>query len=669
MSQQEDDLRALAKIMDFLRAVSIILVVMHIYWYCYEAIQLWGINIGVVDRMLMNFQRTAGLFGSIIYTKIFALILLALSCLGTTGVKEEKITWKKIWTVLSVGLILFFLNWWILALPLPIEANTALYITTMAAGYICLLMGGLWMSRLLKYNLMEDVFNNENESFMQETRLLTNDYSVNLPTRFYYKKKWNKGWVNVVNPFRATIVLGTPGSGKSYAVVNNYIKQQIEKGYSMYVYDFKFPDLSMIAYNHLMNNLDGYKVKPKFYVINFDDPRRSHRCNPIHPDFMTDISDAYESAYTIMLNLNKTWVQKQGDFFVESPIVLFAAIIWYLRIYQNGKYCTFPHAIELLNRKYEDVFPILTSYPELENYLSPFMDAWQGGAMEQLAGQIASAKIPLSRMISPQLYWVMSDSEFTLDINNPEEPKILCVGNNPDRQNIYGAALGLYNSRIVKLINKKGMLKSSVIIDELPTIYFKGLDNLIATARSNKVAVCIGFQDFSQLKRDYGDKEAAVVMNTVGNIFSGQVVGETAKTLSERFGKVLQKRQSITINRQDKSTSINTQMDSLIPPSKISGLTQGMFVGSVSDNFDERIEQKIFHAEIVVDNEKVAAETKAYKPIPVITDFMDENGKDCMREMIHENYNRIKEEVKQIVKDELARIANDEKLSHLLQKK
>ena len=669
MSQQEDDLRALAKIMDFLRAVSIILVVMHIYWYCYEAIQLWGINIGVVDRMLMNFQRTAGLFGSIIYTKIFALILLALSCLGTTGVKEEKITWRKIWTVLSVGFVLFFLNWWILALPLPFEANTALYIATMAAGYICLLMGGLWMSRLLKYNLMEDVFNNENESFMQETRLLTNDYSVNLPTRFYYKKKWNKGWVNVVNPFRATIVLGTPGSGKSYAVVNNFIKQQIEKGYSMYVYDFKFPDLSMIAYNHLMNNLDGYKVKPKFYVINFDDPRRSHRCNPIHPDFMTDISDAYESAYTIMLNLNKTWVQKQGDFFVESPIVLFAAIIWYLRIYQNGKYCTFPHAIELLNRKYEDVFPILTSYPELENYLSPFMDAWQGGAMEQLAGQIASAKIPLSRMISPQLYWVMSDSEFTLDINNPEEPKILCVGNNPDRQNIYGAALGLYNSRIVKLINKKGMLKSSVIIDELPTIYFKGLDNLIATARSNKVAVCIGFQDFSQLKRDYGDKEAAVVINTVGNIFSGQVVGETAKTLSERFGKVLQKRQSITINRQDKSTSINTQMDSLIPPSKISGLTQGMFVGSVSDNFNERIEQKIFHAEIVVDNEKVAAETKAYKPIPVITNFTDENGKDCMRDMIHENYNRIKEEVKQIVKDELARIANDEKLSHLLQKK
>ena len=665
---QEDDLRALGKIMDFLRAVSIILAIMNVYWYCYEAMRMWGVTIGVVDRILINFNRTGGLFHSILYTKLFSLLLLALSCLGTKGVKAEKMSWNRIWTVLAVGSCLFFLNWWILLLPISYLGNATLYIFTMTAGYICLLMGGLWMSRLLKHNLMEDVFNNENESFMQETKLMENEYSVNLPTRFYYKKKWQRGWINVVNPFRATIVLGTPGSGKSFAVVNNYIKQQIEKGYSMYIYDFKFPDLSTIAYNHMMNHQNGYKVKPQFYVINFDDPRRSHRCNPIHPDFMSDISDAYESAYTIMLNLNKTWVQKQGDFFVESPIILFAAIIWYLRIYKNGKYCTFPHAIELLNRRYEDVFPILTSYPELENYLSPFMDAWQGGAMEQLAGQIASAKIPLSRMISPQLYWVMSASEFTLDINNPEEPKILCVGNNPDRQNIYGAALGLYNSRIVKLINKKGQLKSSVIIDELPTIYFKGLDNLIATARSNKVAVCLGFQDFSQLVRDYGDKEAKVVINTVGNIFSGQVVGETAKTLSERFGKVLQKRQSISINRQDVSTSINTQMDSLIPPSKISGLTQGMFVGSVSDNFTERIEQKIFHAEIVVDTDKVKREESHYQPIPIINDFKDADGNDCMKQAILDNYNQIKEDVKQIVKDELERIAGDESLKHLIQK-
>ena len=664
--QNEDDLRGLAKVMDFMRAISILFVVINIYWFCYQLFREWGINIGVVDKILLNFQRTAGLFSNILYTKLFSVVFLALSCLGTKGVKEEKITWNKIYVFLTIGFILFFLNWWLLVLPLPLAANTALYIFTMTAGYLSLLAAGVWISRLLKNNLMDDVFNTENESFAQETRLIENEYSINLPTRFYYKKRWNDGWINVVNPFRASMVLGTPGSGKSYAIVNNYIKQQIEKGFAVYIYDYKFPDLSEIAYNHLISHLDGYKVKPKFYMINFDDPRKSHRCNPINPAFMTDISDAYEASYTIMLNLNRSWITKQGDFFVESPIILLASIIWFLKIYQGGKYCTFPHAIEFLNKKYADTFTILPSYPELENYLSPFMDAWESNAQDQLQGQLASAKIPLSRMISPALYWVMTGDDFSLDINNPEEPKILVVGNNPDRQNIYSCALGLYNSRIVKLINKKHQLKSSVIIDELPTIYFRGLDNLIATARSNKVAVCLGFQDFSQLRRDYGDKESKVIENTVGNIFSGQVVSETAKTLSDRFGKVLQKRQSMTINRNDKSTSISTQMDSLIPPSKISNLTQGMFVGAVSDNFDERIEQKIFHAEIVVDNEQVKRETANYKKLPQIIDFRDEDGNDRMQEEIQANYNRVKQEVQQIVEDEITRIKNDPELRYLI---
>ena len=661
MSQQEDDLRALAKIMDLLRAFSIILVVANIYWFCQQMVSGWQFHTETM-KILRNLDDAGKLFHNPWISKWWTLLFLGLSCVGTKGVKNEKVQWIHIWIFLSAGAALFFLNWW-----MPSIGWVFPYILTTVIGYVLMLVGGVYMSRLLKNNMMDDRFNDENESFMQETKLMNNDYSVNLPTKFYYKKRCHSGWINVVNPFRATIVLGTPGSGKSYAIVNNFIKQQIEKGFGLYIYDYKQPDLTLIAYNHMLNNQKGYgKKPPSFYVINFDDPEHSHRCNPIHPAFMTDIADAYESAYTIMMNLNRTWIQKQGDFFVESPIVLFAAIIWYLKIYENGRYCTFPHAIEFLCCPYEKIFPILTSYPELENYLSPFIDAWQGGAAEQLAGQIASAKIPLSRMISPQLYWIMTGDDFTLDINNPDEPKILCVGNNPDRQNIYGAALGLYNSRIVKLINKKGMLKSGVIIDELPTIYFKGLDNLIATARSNKVAVCLGFQDFSQLKRDYGDKEAAVVMNTVGNIFSGQVVGETAKTLSERFGKVLQQRQSMSINRNDVSHSINTQMDSLIPASKISTLTQGMFVGAVSDNFDERIRQKIFHAEIVIDSAKVKAETDRYKPIPILTDFHDDTpDKSRMKAIIQRNYEQVKADVIQIISDEKQRILSTPELSHL----
>ena len=281
---QEDDLRGLSKVMDFMRALSILFVVIHIYWYCYGQILAWDVNIGMIDRILLGFDRTAGLFGSILYTKLFAVLFLGLSCLGTKGVKEEKITWNKILAALAAGFVLFFFNWWLLDLPLPQSAVVGFYILTLSAGYICLLMGGVWMSRLLKNNMMDDPFNNENESFMPVS------------------------YTHLTLPTRACICVGVPGSGKSYAVVNQFIKQQIEKGYTMYVYDFKFPDLAEIAYNHLLMHQEGYKKVPTFYVINFDDPRRSHRCNPINPSFMNDISDAYESAYTIMLNLNKTWV-------------------------------------------------------------------------------------------------------------------------------------------------------------------------------------------------------------------------------------------------------------------------------------------------------------------------------------------------------------------------
>ena len=667
--QQEDDLKALENIVQFARGLGVFFLVLHVYWYCYEWLSSCGLTYGYADRLLLDIQRTTLLFSSPVVTKLCAFLFLALGCYGTKSVRNGRVARRHIIAAACLGFPLFFLNGFLLSLPAGIGFRGWSYTLTLGAGYLCLLAAGVWLRRLMKQPLMDDPFNDNNESFLQEERCIDNDCSVNLPTRYRYKGQWRNGWISVVNVYRSTAVLGLPGSGKSYAVLNNYIKQHIEKGFSMLVYDYKFDDLTRIAYNHLLRHLDKYAVKPKFCIINFDDPRRSNRCNPIDARFMDDISDAYESAYVTLLNLNKTWVDKQGDFFTDSAVILLAAIIWYLKIYDRGRYCTFPHAIEFLCQPLDKIFPILSSYPELENYLSPFVDAWKSNAQDQLQGQVASVKIPLSRMISPQLYWVLTGNDFTLDINNPEEPKILCMGNNPDRQSIYGAALGLYNSRLIRLINKKGKLKSSLIIDELPTIYIRGLDNLIATARSNKVSVCLGFQDFSQLERDYGEKEAKVIINTVGNIFSGQVVGDTARTLSERFGKIVQLRESHSVSNENVTTSTNTQLETLIPVSKISNLTQGMFVGSVADNFDERIEQKIFHAEIVIDNDKVKAETAAYVPIPEISSFVGEDGKDHMEEIVKENYYRVKADVAELVRREIARIEADPDLAKLLPKK
>jgi hypothetical protein len=661
-----EDQRALSKLMDFTRLISVGLLLLHIYWFCYSAFQENGWTLPLIDSILKKLDKGSGLFQQSLYSKWASMLFLGFSCLGTKGVKSETISGKKIGVYLIVGTTLFFANDLLLNLPAPLTLNAFLYMATLAGGYLLLLKCGNYLSRLFNHDLMKDIFNQENESFPQEEVLMENDFSVNLPTEYQLKGKKRQGWINVVNPFRATGVTGTPGSGKSYAVINQFIKQHIGKGFAIYIYDYKFDDLSKIAYNTLLKNYDKYPVKPSFYVINFDDPAKSHRCNPLLPAMMTDIVDAYESAYTIMLNLNKKWIEKQGEFFVESPINFLASIIWFLKLYENGRYCTFPHAIEFLSRKYEEIFPILGSYPEIENYVKPFVSAFEGGAMEQLEGQIASARIPLSRLASPQLYWVMSGNDFTLDLNNPEAPKVLCVGNNPDRQAIYGAALGLYNARIIKLINKKNKLKTSVIIDELPTIYFKGLDNLIATARSNQVSTLLGFQDFSQLERDYGRAEATVIKNTIGNIFSGQVVGESAKQLSERFGRILQKRQSISLNRDSTSTSTSTQLDSMIPASKIANLSQGMFVGAVADNRGEEISQKVFHATIKIDVKAVKEEESRYQDIPVITNFTDSTGQNRMEEIIRHNYIQIKTDIQNLITAEIKRINSSEQTKHLV---
>lgn len=660
MQTGEND-QALRKILDMTRLISIVLLLLHFYYYCYTAFQEWGFVSAFSDSILGNIQRT-GLFRYFHKSKIFTLGFLLISLLGAKGRKDEKLNHKTAIAYIITGVLIYFLSYLSLFLKTDTTVKAIVYIGSTTIGFLVMLSGGTLFSRIIKNRLnSNDIFNKENETFPQEERLLENEYSINLPARYHLKDKVRKSWINIINPFRALMVLGTPGSGKSYFVIRHVITQHISKGFTMFIYDFKFDDLSKITYNTWLKYKHLYPIPPQFYVINFDDLTRTHRCNPLEPSAMTDITDAAESARTILLGLNKEWIKRQGDFFVESPINFLTAIIWYLRKYKEGQFCTLPHVIELMQLDYDSLFTILRTEKEIEVLINPFITAYLNDAMEQLEGQIASAKIAMARLSSPQLYYVLSGNDFTLDINNPEEPKIVCMGNNPQKIQIYGAVLSLYVSRLVKLMNQKGKLKSSLIFDEFPTIYLNNMDSLIATARSNKVATCLGIQDFSQLRKDYGREQADVIMNITGNIVSGQVTGDTAKQLSERFGKIMQDRESLSINSGDTSISRSKQLESAVPPSKISSLSSGEFVGMVADDPNCKIDLKTFHCEIVNDHEGLKKEEDNYKDIAII--------RKIDTTIVQRNYLQIKQDIQEIMQSEIERLLNDPSLAYLVLKK
>jgi hypothetical protein len=652
-----ENAEALRKITDLTRRCSIVLLCLHFYVYCFSAFARWGLSYPMLTRILTDLGKT-GLFSHFYISKIAALILLLVSLVGTCGKKDEKLVLSQALRSFIGGLAIYSISFLLFHIHASIEVIAVIYMAVTSIGFLLVMNGGALLSRLLKRQLAGDIFNRLQETFPQEERLLENEYSINLPARYNFKGKIRKSWVNVINPFRALLVSSTPGSGKSYFVIRHVITQHIRKCFTMFIYDFKFDDLSVIAYNTFLKCKRFYPVEPKFYMINFDDLSLSHRCNPLYPDSMTDITDATESSRTIMLGLNREWIKKTGDFFVESPINFVTAIIWFLKKYKNGAYCTLPHVIELMQVNYDQLFPVLRTEPEIEVLINPFVTAYVNGAMEQLEGQIASAKITMARLASPQLYYVLSGNDFTLDLNNPQEPKIICVGNNPQKQQVYGAVLSLYISRMIKLVNRKKQAKSSLIFDEFPTIYFNAIDSLIATARSNRVSTTLGVQDFSQLRKDYGREQAEVISNIVGNIISGQVVGDTAKALSERFGKIMQERESLSINSQDTSISRSRQLEAAIPPSRIASLSSGEFVGAVADDPTEKIELKTFHCEIVNDHDMLKAEEKAYVPIPKI--------RNITAAEIEDNYLRIKEEVAMIIDTEMERIYDTPELAHLL---
>lgn len=642
--ENEQGLRAM---LDLTRLISIAILLIHFYGICHTAFSSWGWTTEAVDNIVFNCLKLP-IFKTVLYTKLSALLMLMVYLVGSKGRKDEKINIKTSLAYCLTGLAFYFVSSLILYIRAETKEISIYYMGITALGYLFLVAGGSYLSRILKRKIRGDIFNKRNESFPQEERCMENGYSLNFPAQYVFNGKTRKSWINIINPFRALLIAGTPGSGKTYFVIRNVIEQQIAKGFSMFLYDFKYDDLSRIAYNALLANAKSYPVAPSFFVLNFDTPM--HRCNPLEPESMHDITDATESARTILLGLNRDWIKKQGEFFVESPINFLTAIIWFLKKYEGGKFCTLPHAIELMQQDYDDLFTVLGTEPEIEILIDPFVSAYRNKAMEQLEGQTASAKIALARLSSPNIYYVLSGNDFTLDINNPEAPKIVCMANNPEKSQTYGAVISLFAFRLLRVILRKGRNKSSIIVDELPSIFLNGIEQFIAVARSYKVSTVLCVQDFSQLIKDYGKELAEVIINICGNVISGQVSGDSARQLSERFGKIVQERESISINSNDTSVSKSTQLDSAIPASTIATLSAGEFVGIVTDNPGERIELKAFHCEILNDHISIAQKESSYKEIPIVRTLTPVE--------IHNNFIGIKNDIIELIDKETGNLKN-----------
>ncbi len=630
--------RDLEKLHEGFRFFSYLLLFLSMYLNQLGYFTAHKINIPAFNPLVAKLQNL-GFLANIYQSKTVCMVFLAITCIGTKAHKNRELTISSIVFQVISGLILY---WGSLVVMVSFPF---VYLWLTFFGFVLLNIGFDNISKLINVNLMKDRFNVENESFPQEEVLKGNEYSVNLPTLYFFKGKQHEGWINIVNPFRASMVIGTPGSGKSFSVVLPFIRQHLRKGFAMCIYDFKYPDLSLVTYNHFLKAKKNGKLpeSSRFYVINFENIQKSYRCNPLAPQWMESPIDAFESSRTVLYNLNREWIRKQGEFFSESAVSFFAAVIWFLKKYKDGQFCTLPHAIELLQMDYDDLFAVMEQEKDVANIINPFINAHKRGASEQLEGQLGSLKIAISKIISPEIYWICSGDDFSLDINNPESPKILCLANNQLRVEMYGAILSLYITRMLKVINKKGQQPSSLIFDELPTIYFRGLDTLIATARSNRISTLLGVQTIDQLIRDYGKEQANAITSNIGNVFSGQAAGETAQFIQGRMGKILQERQSVNINRNVQSSTFTTQLDFLVPEGKIATLPQGYMVGQVADNYGEAIAQKNFNCLINVDVKAQENEEKRFVPIPDFYRF------DNIPDVLERNRTKIQNDIRSII--------------------
>jgi len=625
--------------------VSILLLLIHIYFYYFPVFEKMGWYSNISNQVLIH-MFDAGFFNKAYSSKGLALIFLLLSIFGSAGRKNPEISLVQSSIIFLEGGVLYLMTIMMISDWQYVYAWQALLYTLFTAmGWMTMLIGGTRLVRQLPLPWSKnDPFGRQRSGFPQEQALIPSDFSLHLQGSYTWQGRKKNSWINLINPRRGILIMGSPGSGKSRFIIEPFIRQIMEKQFALFIYDFKYDTLTKFAWMHFKANRHKYPPNTAFYSINFTDPSRSHRCNLLEPSTLEYLSDALGASRTILLSMNKTWVNRQGDFFIESPVNFMAALIWYLRKYQGGIYCTLPHVIELSKIPYKKLFTLLGSEPEIATLIDPFIQAYENKTMEMLDGQVAGAKIPLGRLSSPDLYYILSGNDFTLDINNPAAPKIFCLGGNPSRIEALAPVISLYIDRLTRICNRPGQYPCALVCDEFATVRAYNMATTVATGRSNNIIPVLAIQDITQLRTQYSHQEADTMLNISGNLLCGQVSGETARWVSERFPKILQNHASVSVNSSDTSISTAQQWEPTVTQATISTLSSGEFLGVTADEPGNELELKTFHAKIIR-NEK--ARTSGELPeVRAVT-----------HTIIYDQYTKIKEDIEQLVAEELGRIA------------
>lgn len=598
------------------------------------------------------------IYSNILYSKLFTFFIIMVTCIGTRSKKDLELDpTKQIIFPLIFGFIMFFGSVCFLFFKEKgengLEWYNIAYIILSIIGAILINSALDNISKRIKSNFMKDRFNIENESFEQSKDKVETEYSVNIPMKFFYNRKWHNGWLNICNCFRGTFVIGTPGSGKSFSVINSFIRQHSAKGFAEVVYDFKFPELAKIAYYNYQKNKQLGKIPNnfKFNVINFSDIEYSRRINPLKREYIEILADATETAEALYESLQKGDKGSGGnsDFFKTSAVNLLAASIYFWSRYENGKYSDLPHVLAFLNQEYDVLFKVLFSEPELKSLVSPFEAAYKSGAVDQLEGQMASLKVQLSRLATKESFWVFSGNDFNLKVSDKTDPSYLIIANNPKTQSMNSALNALIINRLTRLVNTKGNYPTSIIVDECPTLYFYQLATLLSTARSNKVSICLGLQELPQLEEQYGKATAKTITSIIGNTLSGQAKApETLDWLQKLFGKVKQVKEGVTIRRNETTINMNEQMDFVIPASKISSLQAGTLVGQVALDFgqEDNFPTAMYHCKTNLDLKKIKKEEEAYKELPKVYNF---GTADNREKLLQKKFKRIYDEVETVI--------------------